>query len=213
MDADKVRLYEAADMAIQQMNRDNVEAFGRLKMAKFDEVHVIQTVTALYRKQAKKAKRRYYEIAYEAYLLAMLLCEIPQKKAHQMADKAVTAEWVQERMEQTDPLTMYRFDAETERKAYRLAEMLEVAPNRNLVIDRALKEWSRQLGQYAINITDYAVLRAYEDAGIEMARWVTQKDERVCTECRGRDGKAYPMDDIPAKPHVGCRCFYVPARE
>ena len=212
MDADKVRLYEEADLAIQQMNRDNVEAFGRLKMAKFDEIHVIQTVTTLYRKQAKKAKRRYYEIAYEAYLLAMLLCEIPQKKAHQMADKAVTAEWVQERMEQTDPLTMYRFDAETERKAYRLAEMLEVAPNRNLVIDRALKDWSRQLGQYAINITDYAVLRAYEDAGIDMARWVTQKDERVCTECHGRDGKTYPMDDIPPKPHMGCRCYWVPAK-
>jgi len=205
MDVRKVDYYGACDKAIQSMNRSSLEAFGRLKMAKWDELNIIQAVTAVYRTSAKEAKKRYYEVAFEAYLLMCALCDIPYGKAHGMAEKAITEAWVADVLSQTDFVTLYRFDTETERKAYRLAETLEVATDRSYEIDKALRYWSQQLGQYAINMTDYAMIQAMQDAGVEYVEWITMRDEKVCNECRPRDGEIYRIDEIPAK-HWGCRC-------
>lgn len=205
MNVEKVGYYEACDEAIKAMNRENLEAFGKLKMAKWDEVNVIRTVTSVYRKSAKKARQRYYEVAFEAYLLMMAMCDVDSKKAHRMAEKAITEVWLDRILSETDFVTLYRFDAETERKAYRLAETLEVASDRDAEINKALRYWSQQLGQYAINFTDYAMIQAMEDAGVEKTEWVTMRDEKVCSECGSLDCNVYRLDEIPAK-HWGCRC-------
>jgi SPP1 gp7 family putative phage head morphogenesis protein len=202
----EVNVYEAADKAIKAMDRENVEDFGRLKMTKWDRVSIIRTVLRVYRESARKAKKRYYGIGFEAYLLGLYMCGINGKKAHQMAERAITNEWVDAILTDTDFITMYRFDAETERKAYRLAEQLEVAPNRDREIDKALKAWSQQLAQYALNFTDYAVVQAFEDAGIKVVEWVSEKDMRVCNACYALNGQHFHVDEIPRKPHWGCRC-------
>ena len=199
-------IYSAADKAVKAMDRENVEAFGRLKMTKWDEVKIIRTVWSVYRASKKRARKRYYEIGFEAYLLAMAMCGEEPKKAHQMAEKAITEEWVDEILSQTDFITLYRFDTETERKAYRLAETLEVAEDRNTEIDRALKAWAQQVAQYALNVTDYAVVQAFEDAGIEWVEWISEKDDRICRECKGMDGNVFLLDELPRKPHPKCRC-------
>lgn len=205
-----VNLYAACDRAIQAMNRENVEAFGRLKTAKWDEVSVIRTVKAVYKKAAERARKRYYEVGFEAYLLGLMLCGEEPKKAHRMAEEAITEEWVDRILSETDFVTLYRFDTETERKAYRLAEALETGVDRNREIDKALRFWSQQCGQYAINVTDYAVIQAFTDYGVEMAEWVTAKDERVCNECHAYDTQVFRIDEVPPKPHWGCRCRLKP---
>jgi len=205
-----LNVYAACDKAIQAMNRENVEAFGRLKMAKWDEVNVIRTVKAVYTASAKRARKRYYEVAFEAYLLGMAMCGMDPKKAHEMAEKAITEEWVAGVLHDTDFVTLYRFDTETDRKAYRLAEALEATENRNAEIDKALRLWSQQLGQYAINMTDYAVVQAFQDAGIQEVQWVSEGDQRVCNECYSMDGQTFYIDEIPPKPHWGCRCSLLP---
>ena len=210
MDVREVDYYGACDAAIQAMNRSNLELFGRLKMAKWDEVNVIRTVTSMYRKSAKEAKKRYYEVAFEAYLLMCALCDVRPKRAHEMAEKAITEEWVAGIMADTDFVTLYRFDSETDRKAYRLAETLEVSTERDAEINKALRFWSQQLGQYAINFTDYAMIQALQDIGIEEARWVTMKDERVCHDCGAMDGRVFKVDEFPSKPHPNCRCRIMP---
>ena len=164
----------------------------------------------VYRRSVKQARKRYYEVGYEAYLIAMALCDVEQKKAQRMADKAITSNWVDRILSETDFVTLYRFDTEAERKAYRLAETLEVSENRDTEIDKALRAWSKQLGQFAINITDYAVIQAYEDAGVEMVEWRTVADERRCHECMSYDGQVFRVDEVPAKPHFGCRCRFIP---
>lgn len=209
-DRKNVILYEACDKAIQAMNRENVEDFGKLKLTKWDEVQIIRTVVSVYRNSAKRARKRYYGVAFEAYLLGLYMCDITGVKAHQMAEKAITSEWVDEALSQTDFVTMYRFDTETERKAYRLAEVLEVATDRNREIDKAIKAWSQQLSQYAINFTDYAVVQAFEDAGIEVVEWQTEPDERVCRACHSLDRQTFKIDELPRKPHLGCRCYVIP---
>ena len=206
MDVREIDYYGACDRAIQQMNRQNLEAFGRLKMAKFDEIRIIQTVLKVYRTSAKQARKRYYEVAFEAYLLMMALCDADPKEAHTKAEAAITEEWVANVLNETDFVTLYRFEAETERKAYRLAEALEAAEDRDYEINKALRFWSQQIGQYAINMTDYAMIQAMEDAGVEYAEWVTMRDEKVCNECNTLDGQVFRVDEFPAKPHWGCRC-------
>ena len=138
MNRSDVNIYEAADRAIRVTNRELVEDFGKLKLAKWDRVSVIRTVLKLYRESAKKAKKRYYGVGFEAYLLGLYMCGIDGRKANEMAEKAITNEWVDGILEQTDFITLYRFDTETERKAYRLAETLEEDINRNREIDKAM---------------------------------------------------------------------------
>lgn len=208
MSAEKVRIYEACDRAIQAMNRENLKEFGKLKLAKWDQLNIVSEITKLYHESARKARRRYYEIAFEAYLLVLAMCDVEPKKAQEMAEKAITGEWVDEILEQTDYVTLFRFDSETDRKAYRLVEAVSVTENRNEEIDKALRLWSRQLGQYAINFTDYAALKAFSDAGITMVEWISQKDGRVCSECYALDGQVFRVDEVPRKPHWGCRCFW-----
>ena len=210
MDAKDIRIYEACDKAIQEMNRESLRDFGKLKLAKWDELNVIQTVSKVYTASARNARKKYYEVAFEAYVLAMTMCGEDAKDAHRKAEKAIDAEWVNEILERTDFVTLYRFDTEMERKAYRLAEALEVSNERDFEINKALRFWSQQLGQYAINMTDYAVLQAFADAGVEKVMWVSEHDNRVCNECHSYDGQVFEIDELPVKPHWGCRCHYIP---
>ena len=207
----EINVYAACDRAIKTMDREILRDFGQLKLAKWDEVHVIQTVKTVYRRSRRKAKQQYYEVAFEAYLLALVLCGYDRDKAYPMAEEAINDEWVSAVMSEVDPLTMYAFDTETERKAERLAETLEVATDRDAEIDKAIRYWSQQCGQFAINVTDYAMVEAFEDAGIEFVRWITQKDERVCRECGPRDEVIFAIDEIPTK-HYRCRCWLKPVR-
>lgn len=205
-----IDIYQSADKAIKTMNRDIIRDFGTLKTAKYDELNIVQSVTQLYRRQQEKARRRYYEVAFEGYLIGMYLVEMDVKKAQEMAEKAITPEWIDRLLTEVDPVTMYRFDTETERKAQRLAEILSASPTPSREIDRAAVIWSKQTGQYAINATDEAIKQAYIDAGVEMVMWVTARDERVCDECGPKDGKIYSIDEVPPKPHWGCRCVLLP---
>ena len=202
------RYYEACDKAISAMNKENVEAFGRLKLADWDQVNVIRTVVTVYRTSVRKARKRYLKVARYGYLYGMYLCGLD--KDQREAEKAITEKWVDRVLTETDFVTLYRFNSEAERKAYKLAETLEVSPDRNREIDKALRYWSQQLGQFAINMTDYAILQAFEDAGVEEVIWDTVKDERRCHACREIDGKRFNVDEVPPKPHMGCRCHLIP---
>ena len=217
-------IYGPCDRAIKSMNRKNLKAFGQLKLANFDELSVIRTVRKVYRKAAREAEKEYFEVAYEAYILGLLMCGVDAKKTSKMADKAITKEWVDDVLTQTDFVTLYRFDTEAERKADRLIEAIAVADdvnehgdarrniviNRDAQIDQALKLWVNQLAQYAINMTDYAVLNAFADAGIEEAKWVTEDDEKTCSVCKQLDGNVYRLENFPSKPHPKCRCSAKP---
>lgn len=202
--------YVACDRMIKASNREMVEVFGKLKMSDWDRINIIRTVVSVYREAVRKARKRYWEVAFEAYVLGWMACDVDVKKAQKMADKAITMDWVDDILEQTDRVTMYRFNSEAERKAYRLAETLEVTPYRNLVIDRAMRDWSKQIGQYAINFTDEAVVQAFKDAGVEEVEWLIEDDDRTCHSCRDLNGKRFAIDKVPAKPHYGCRCTLKP---
>ena len=218
--------YAAADKAIRRMDRDNLRAFNRLKQADFERSSIVQTVLNLYREQARKARKEYLGIGLEAYIFALWLVdtEFSADAARRMAADAITGAWVDDILRQTDFVTLYRFDSETERKANRLLEGLSVVTDpsytedwntpkdsRNRMIDQALKQWVRQLAQYAINVTDYAMLQAYDDAGVEEVTWEDAGDRVVCADCHSRNGQSYRLDEVPTK-HTNCRCRLRPKK-
>ena len=206
---EKDDVYAACDRAIRYMDRWCLREFGKLKTMKWDELEVMKKVVAVYRKSAEMARKRYRDIGEEIYLLFYDEYGEGPAKVRQV----ITAGWVDELLAETNPVTLYRFDTEMERKAYRLAEALAVAQNRDAEIDRALRAWTKQLAQYAINVTDEAAIRAMDDAGIEKVQWFSQRDNRVCGECHALNGLIFLITEIPPKPHTGCRCFWRPVLE
>lgn len=221
--------YGPADEGIRKMDRDNLRAFSQLKLADFDRIGIIRTVLNLYETQRRKAKKKYLEIALEAYLLGLMMTDggVLDRTARSMAKQAITEEWIDDLLSQTDFVTLYRFNTETERKAQRLIEALALVADenaarglagtaeevRNMLIDQALKQWTKQLGQYAINVTDAAVMQALDDAGVKGVVWVTERDQRVCADCHQLDGRWFRLDEVPAKPHWNCRCRLRPAEK
>ena len=71
---------------------------------------------------------------------------------------------------------------------------------------RGLLYWGRFTANYSDIVADEAVIKAFKDSGVKRVRWITEGDNKVCDECHDRHGEIYPIDDIPPKPHVGCRC-------
>lgn len=225
----EIDYYGPADNAIKQMDRDNLRAFSRLKLADFDKISIVRLVLNMYETQASKAKKKYMELAFEAYLLGLMLTEksISDRTARNMAKEAITEDWIDDLLTETDFVTLYRFNTETQRKAQRLVEALALVADReneksllgtleetrNALIDQALKQWTKQLGQYAINVTDAAVIQAMDDAGVNWVQWVTERDQKVCTDCHQLDGRVFQIHEVPRKPHWKCRCKVIPTRK
>ena len=208
-----MNVYIRADAAIQEMNRQNIRAFDKLHLIQGKDMKLIREIHEVYEVSRRKAKQRYYEIAFEAYLIALSLCGISGKKASEMAEDAIDDEWVEMLLTDPDPVALYSFLPEAERKEARLIEAVSVAEHPDEEIDKALRYWTRQVGQFALNATDRAMLDAYEDAGITEVMWNTATDERVCEECQALDGQVFPIQKLPKKPHVNCRCYWTPVTE
>lgn len=204
-------IYDAADKAVQEMNRLNLKAWNRLKLAKWDEISVIRAVGKAYDDSVQLAIRRYYEVALEAYIVALYQANVPPPEATERGTEAITTDWVLDMLEEADPVTLYIFLTEAERKKQRLIETLTATQNKNAEIDKALKYWTMQIRQYADNSVYRARMDAFRAAGIEHVRWVSQDDDRVCKECDKLDGLVFAIDDVPPPQHYGCRCYLVPA--
>ena len=203
-------LYAMADRAIKSMNRENLKAFGRLKLAKWDEINVVRAVGTVYDESAALARKRYLEIAKDAYIRAMVETGKTRKEAERDAWEDITMLWLLGLLEGPDPVTLYIFTEETERKKQRLIEALSAAHNKNSEIDKALRYWTKQVGQYAINVTDEARLDAFRAAGVERVMWNTNLDGRECERCKALNGKVFDIDKVPPKQHYGDRCWLTP---
>ena len=203
-------IYDAADKAICAMNRQNLKDFGKLKLAKWDEINVIRTVGKTYDDSVRMAQQRYYEIAFESFIVALPEARIPNVDATRMAEETITADWILDMLEEVDPVTLYAFLPEAERKKQRLIEALAVAQNRNAEIDKALRYWTQQVSQYADNSVFRARLEAFRAAGVKKVMWVIQDDDRVCEECEALNGQIFDIDNVPDPVHYGCRCYLFP---
>jgi SPP1 gp7 family putative phage head morphogenesis protein len=106
-----------------------------------------------------------------------------------------------------NPVTKYVFENEIERKRARFAESLIASetPSEDMALAQRLVAGMN--AQFMDDVTHETVILAYRDNGTTKVRWVTSPDDRRCKECRSMHGKIYPIDRIPTKPHIHCRCW------
>lgn len=204
-------MYEYTDKVIKQLNGYYLRLFTTIKLLKFDELNVIPSVKEVYQKCLKMAKKRYLEIARHYFDKAYSLAA--KKGAKKPSKNWVDYDWLLDMLEEYDPVTLYQFVPEMERKRDRLIEAILASTKKKQEIDKALRYWSRQSNQYADKVTDRATIRGYQAAGIKKVRWMTEKDEKVCDDCKRLDMKVFDIDKVPDKPHWGCRCYLLPVKD
>lgn len=191
-------MYELTDNMVSYLNKRFIEAFGKLKTVfSFDELNVLQATKNLYSELNAIVKEAFYLLAVSVY------------EQYAGGDNgSITEDWLDEILNSYDPITKYVYEHEVERKCARLAESIIASATENAEIDTGLRLWSSMITQYAIEITDKAVLQAYIDTDIEKVRWVSHEDNRRCKICKKRHGRIYDIYELPPKPHIGCRCWF-----
>lgn len=189
--------YSLSDRTQTWLNDRAIRRFERARKEGFDELNVIKATKQLYKDLDKDNAGAFLELAREQY-----------ESVDPSGDKPPDKAWLLAILALPNPLTKYIYDAEVYRKRDRAAEAVNASTAKVAEYRKALKYWSRMTGWYADIITDEAGLKSFRDAGVKKVIWRTQKDGKVCHECEERDGVEYPINNIPPKPHLGCRCYF-----
>ena len=201
-------MYEFTDKAVKFLNRKFVRMFSELKtLTSKDELHNLQVVKQVYDKAEDITEKMFVQIADSSYQYAENVFLSGKKREN---DTKMNRKWVKGKLNAFNGVTGYVYLHEVERKTARTFEKIMSTTLIAAAVRKALKYWADMVKQYADIITDEAAIQAYEDYGVKKVVWVTEKDEKVCEECRNRDGKVYDIKKIPPKPHWGCRCRIIP---
>lgn len=196
MSGTSAHIYAYTDRALTALRREMVRRFAPFRgMLAMDEVNILTRARELYTALDKDARTVFLRIA---------------RREYPTADTA----WVDQRLRAYDPVTGYVYAHEVERKAARFGEALvaAMAAGRSTadVVDASLRLWSNMVTQYAVEITDTARLDAMAADGVDEVEWVSRADASRCLVCKRRHGTVYPIDGVPPKPHIGCRCYLIP---
>lgn len=196
-------MYEYTDKIMKSLTVRMVRKFNHLKtksVLKFDEVNELRTdVDKCYKDCLREIRQAYLDIARYYY-----------KKAGG-SDSVIDLMWIKHFLGGFDPVTKYIFDTEADRKRARAFEALAVSKDPSEV-DKALRLFHNQVKQWADEVTDEATMEAYIAAGIKKVKWKTEEDSRVCPECGERNNEIYPINSVPDKPHINCRCYLLPVK-
>jgi SPP1 gp7 family putative phage head morphogenesis protein len=197
--------YSLADRAIALLKKKAIRRFEDAKSkaagVKFDELNVLGICKKLYAALESDNFKTFLELAIKKYLAT---------EPH--GDKEPDDEWLMEYLEYYDPVTKYVYENEVERKRDRLAEAVNASREKAKEFTKGLGYWVQMTAHYADDVSDKATIKAFKDAGITRVMWHTVTDNRVCEDCEDRDGTVYDIDNIPPKPHWGCRCYLTPVR-
>lgn len=194
-------MYEYTDKIIRYLTKRFVRLFGNAKsnLLPMDEVNVLRYSHTFYGNLEEITEIYFLKLAKKVY-----------RDTATNKKRKIDKKWLHDTLSQYDPVTMYVYLHEVDRKRARFAEAIIASSNRAFEVEKALRYWSRMVNQYAVEITDKAVIDAYIDNDVPKVIWVTVDDERRCEDCAKRDGKIYDIDDIPPKPHLNCRCILLP---
>ena len=197
-------MYEYTDKVMKVLTVRIVRYFRKLKtksVLDFDEVSNLQAdVNECYRGCMREIRQAYLDIARHYY-----------KAADGEDDSVIDLMWIRHFLGGFDPVTRYIFSTETDRKRARAFEALSGRKD-PAEVDKAMKLFYNQVKQWADNVTDEATMEAYMSRGIKKVKWKTEEDARVCSECGERNGKIYPINSVPDKPHPRCRCHLLPIK-
>ena len=188
--------YSVTDKIIAYLNKQ----YGKLfrSVTAFDELNVIPVSHEIYDKAYDLVKReatRLSDAVYRKY------------RSDEEPTSFDPSAWVLLLVMAYNPVTKYIFDNEIERKRARFAESVIASDTPIEEVALAKRLLAGMNAQFMDDLTHETVIQAYRDNGTTRVRWVTSPDDRRCKQCASRHGKIYPIDDIPTKPHIHCRCW------
>lgn len=194
-----MNFYAYTDKALKYLRRYYIREFDTAKMRiRADTLNVISVSQELYADISAETERVFRKIAMWKYRQIR-------------GEDFIIGMWLSGLLNNPDPLTGYVWRNDIDRKRAYFAESVLSGESLDKAAKKALRYWYQSQKQYADNITDAAALQAYADTKIQFVKWRTADDCKVCAVCNDRDGRIYPIDHVPRKPHYNCRCYYVKA--
>ena len=212
-------MYETADRLIALLDKKLRRYINRLDVTGFSELNALviqRETTELIKKLLADNKEAFKKIAEDA--VAEAAADIENLTGEQAKRVKADDKYVDEILNQYNEITGYLYYPEADRKRARLSEALIVAL---MLLDRSkyhdnLRKfanlWHTQTVQYEITITDETRVDIFDRNGIKKVKWNAEHDEKTCKVCRERDGRIYPIDKVPPKPHYNCRCWLTPVK-
>lgn len=188
--------YSKTDKTIAYLNKQYLKLFRQV--AAFDELNVIKVSHEIYDEVLRIVEQeatRLVKSVYDSYREA---ATIATEEAHSFVLLLMLA---------YNPVTKYVFKNELDRKRSRFAEGVIASDTPREEVELAKRLLAGMNKQFLDDVTFDTVVQAYQDDGVEKVRWITAADDRRCAECKSRHNKIYPIDNIPPKPHLHCRCY------
>lgn len=108
--------------------------------------------------------------------------------------------------------TLYVYKNEVERKTERYSEGLIAIgdmndPDTMKLMKDNIRYWWKQLEEISVDMERDIVVKEAKHRGFKKMKWVAVGDEKTCKECMRLNGQIFSVDEIPARPHIGCRCI------
>ena len=186
--------YDYMDRVLKGTVKRIYEIFRQYRQMDFDELNIIGQTRELYTRLDWANRDAYEDIARHYY----------ESEPH--GDGMFGYLWVEGFLDQPSKTIKYSYSSEIPRKRDRLMEALVATNGDKQEYDKAMRYWTQQTGWFAIEIADEAVKRARIDDGVKRVMWVSEHDDRVCGMCDILNGTIFPIEEVPPKPHPGCRC-------
>lgn len=213
-------MYRLADKLLEQLKKLIRREFNRLGIFAFDELNaprVTAETISLFERLMRENERLYLQVAKRAYGDAIAAAIAAGYE--DSGENRINASWVGSLLGAYNFVSGYLYKPEAERKRLRLAEQMMTAKEYqsrtqyNESVRRSANLWWMQAAHYMLEAVDKATLDGYKDSGVSHVMWHTEIDGRECKVCRERNGKIYDIDKVPPKPHLRCRCEWLPVRK
>ena len=195
-------MYEFIDGSISKLKRRTQIAFNnsRLELLKSDELNLLQV--------KKETNRLYKKLREESEKFLKELLEDLSDRLHFNKDEFPLEYF----LEAISPVLLYSFNTETERKKSRHFESIVAISDMSdpKALEEQKKEtryWNTQVEETAVDIEREVFIQSAKKRGVKKVQWITREDGKVCEYCGDLDGKVFEIDNIPHRPHIGCRCW------
>ena len=210
-------MYRQADKLLEQLKKLIRREFNRLGIFGFDELNarrITSETTSLFDRLKGENEKQYLKAAQKAYTDSIV---VAAAAGYEKSDKnRIDTAWLLAFLAAYNFVSGYLYESEAERKRLRLVEQMMTAKEYqsrtqyNDSIRRSANLWWTQTAHYMLDAVDQATLDGYRDSGVEKVKWNTNIDGRECKTCRERNGKIYPIGNVPPKAHRNCRCYLTP---
>lgn len=211
-------MYKHLDSLLEAEKKRIRAEFNHLSVTGFDELNVVstrKTTQEMYDKFMRDNETMYLKAAKNAYRKAV---KAAKAEGFSGDETEVSGDWLVGVLAGYNLVTGYLYGKEADRKRLRLNEQILTAReynNRTMYqesLRKAANLWYTQTVQYGISAVDEATIKGFKDMGVKEVRWIAADDEKTCPTCGARDNKVYRLNEIPPKPHYGCRCYVVPVK-